>query len=406
MSAWQLALRHLLARPLAALLSTAMLTLGLLGVGLVLFMNQSLNRAFERDLAGVDLVVGAKGSPLQLILSGLMHADIPAGNVPLADVQALAQHPLVADVIPLALGDNHAGFRIVGSDLRYPALYGARLASGQLFASGEAGQMQAVLGAQVAKTMGWTLGQRFVGSHGLQAGGHAHGDLPYTVVGVLAPCACVLDRLILTSVESVWKVHESDVALDAEDARLLAQDRELTVALVRYKSPLAAVSVPRWVQAQSSLQAAAPALEVARLMTLIGSLLDGGRGLALLLLVLSALSVTVALLSVVREQQADWMLLRMLGARPWRLAAVMVWHAGITMLLGLLCAALVAYLLYSLPGGAAHLGLLGTLALGRETLAFLWPVPGLALGVVVLSSILPLWHIYRIDISQAFHRSI
>lgn len=123
--------------------------------------------------------------------------------------------------------------------------------------------MEAVLGATVARAMASAaqdaapgqgdalLGRRFVGSHGLAGGGHAHGDHPYTVAGVLAPCGCVLDRLVLTATESVWKVHESAQADDPDDLEALRQEREVTLALVRYRSPLAAVTLPRYINANT-----------------------------------------------------------------------------------------------------------------------------------------------------------
>ena len=131
------------ARPLAALLNVLLLALGVACAGFVLIVADQFDRAFERDLAGVDLVVGAKGSPMQLILSGVLHIDIPTGNVPLREVLALQQHPLVAQVMPLSLGDAVGGFRIVGSGPEYLAHYGAVLARGQAWQQ----PLQAVLGA-------------------------------------------------------------------------------------------------------------------------------------------------------------------------------------------------------------------------------------------------------------------
>jgi len=111
----------------------------------------------------------------------------------------------------------------------------------------------------VARKLGLQLGQRFVGSHGLGAGGHAHGDSAYQVVGVLAATGGVLDRLILTDTASVWKAHEDYSAADDEDRKVMEEEREVTMALVRYKSPLAALSFPRWVNTSTEMQAAAPA---------------------------------------------------------------------------------------------------------------------------------------------------
>ena len=121
MKTLSLSWRYLWARPLAALLNVLLLGLGLASITFLLLVAHQVERAFDRDLAGIDVVVGAKGSPMQLILSGVLHLDVPPGNVPLAAVHALQKNPLVAEVIPISLGDNFQAYRIVGSSLAYPA---------------------------------------------------------------------------------------------------------------------------------------------------------------------------------------------------------------------------------------------------------------------------------------------
>jgi putative ABC transport system permease protein len=114
---------YLWCRPLAATLNVLLLSLGLASITFVLLVSAQIDRAFERDVAGIDLVVGAKGSPIQLILAGVFHIDVPPGNIPLADVQALEKNPLVAQLIPLSLGDSLGGYRIVGTTPAYVANY-------------------------------------------------------------------------------------------------------------------------------------------------------------------------------------------------------------------------------------------------------------------------------------------
>ena len=200
----QLAWQYLWARPLTTSLNLLLLTLGLAAMAFVLIAQDQLDKAFERDLKGIDAVVGAKGSPMQLILSGVFHVDAPTGNIPLDDWKALQAHPQVAQAIPLSMGDNLQGFRIIGTTTDYPAHYGATLAQGQWWTQ----PMEAVMGAQAARVTGLATGQSFVGAHGLGNGGAVHGDSRYAITGVLAPCACVLDRLVLTATESVWQVHD------------------------------------------------------------------------------------------------------------------------------------------------------------------------------------------------------
>ncbi len=394
--------RYLWSRPLGTALNLLLLALGLASMALVLIARDQVERAFERDLAGIDVVVGAKGSPLQLILAGVFHLDVPPGNIPLAEADELARHPQVAQLIPLSLGDNLQGFRIVGTTLDYPAHYGATLRSGSWWER----PLQAVIGAQVAARTGLQTGQAFEGAHGLGHGGASHGDTPYTVAGVLAPCGCVLDRLILTSTESVWRVHDdmhagSDMS-EAERAELdaaLQDEREITLALIRYRTPMAAVSFPRFVNGTTSMQAAAPAMEITRLLSLVGVVTQVLHGLTAVLLAVAGLSVFIALWSAVRERRGDLAMLRMLGAPPARVGALLLcealWLALLACLLGLLAAHALTAFLGEMLTERHSLSISGWQWVSAE-----WWVPLLAFGVAVVSSLLPAVSAYRLDVTS------
>ena len=395
MKTLSLAWSYLWSRPLSATLNLLLLSLGLASITFLLLVSNQLNKAFERDLHGIDVVVGAKGSPMQLILSGVFHIDVPPGNMPLQAVQALQQHPMVAQVIPISLGDNLHGFRIVGTSHDYITHYQAQLAQGQLWTQ----PMQVVLGATAARKLGLLIGNTFVGSHGLAEGGHAHGDSRYTVVGILAPSGSVLDRLILTDTASVWKVHEDDTALDEEDRAILMEEREVTLALVRYKSPLAAVSFPRYINTSTDMQAAAPALEITRLLRMLGLGTDVLRTFAGVLLLTAGLSVFIALWGAVRERRGDLALLRMLGAAPHKVASLLLLEA---LWLGLLAAVLGV-----LAGQGMALGLGWLLQLDNSLLigGLIWPpelwvVPAVALGVSLVAAILPALGAYRVSVLE------
>ncbi len=390
-----LAWRYLWSRPLAAALNLLLLSLGLASMTFLLLVSHQIDSAFERDLAGIDVVVGAKGSPMQLILSGVFHLDVPTGNVPLAAIKELEIHPQVASIIPISLGDSFRGFRVVGTTPAYISNYAGVLASGALWSQ----PMQAVIGAQVARQTGLKVGDSFAGTHGLGGGGDVHGQTPYTVVGVLARSASVLDRLVLTATESVWKVHELDTALDAEDQKILEEEREITLALIKYKTPLAAVTFPRFINTTTEMQSAAPAVEITRLLGMVGVGIDVLRALAGVLLLTAGLSVFIALWSAVRERRADLALLRMLGAPPQKIAGL------------LLCEALWLALLAALLGLLLGQGLLALMAwmlqLDNSVLigGMSWPielmlVPALALVVALASALLPACEAYRISVFE------
>ena len=391
--------RYLWSRPLAAALNLLLLSLGLASISFLLLVSHQISQAFERDLAGIDVVVGAKGSPMQLILSGVFHLDVPTGNVPLAAVKELEAHPQVARVIPISLGDSFRGFRIVGTRPAYIDNYAAVLAQGTLWSA----TMQAVIGAQVARQTGLKVGDSFAGTHGLasagSSGGEVHAASPYQVSGVLAPTGGVLDRLVLTSLESVWQVHETDTALDDEDRKILEEEREVTLALIKYKTQLAAVTFPRFINTTTEMQSAAPAVEITRLLSMVGVGIDVMRALAGVLLLTAGLSVFIALWSAVRERRADLALLRMLGAPPRKIAGLLLceafWLALLATLLGLLLGqgllALIAWLL-QLDNSV----LIGALSWPKELIV----VPILALGVALASALLPAWEAYRISVFE------
>ncbi len=387
--------RYLWARPLTAALNLLLLSLGLASITFLMLVGEQLHRAFDRDLAGIDLVVGSKGSPMQLILSGVLHLDVPPGNVPLKAVQALQKHPMVAQMVPISLGDNLQGFRIVGTSHAYLGLYDAQMAQGTLWDA----PMQVVLGASTAAKLGLALGQTFHGAHGLGGGGHAHGESLYTVVGILQPSGSVLDRLVITDSASVWKVHEDFTALDDEDRAAMEEEREVTMALIRYKTPLAAVSFPRYVNTSTDMQAAAPALEVTRMLKMLGLGTDVLRTFAAVLLLTAGLSVFIALWSAVRERSADLALLRMLGATPLKVAGLLLCES---LWLGVMAAVLGVLL-----GQAFTLALGWFLKLDNSLLIGglawpldLWTVPVLALVVSTVSALLPAIGAYRISVLE------
>ncbi len=391
-----LAFRYLWSRPLAALLNLLLLTLGLASITFVLLASEQIDRAFQRDLAGIDLVVGAKGSPMQLILAGVFHIDVPPGNISLADVEALRRQPQVAQLIPLSLGDSFRGFRIVGTNADYLAHYHLVPAQGSAWSQ----PLEAVLGANVARDTGLKTGNSFVGSHGLGGGGAGHADHPYRVTGVLAPCGCVADRLILTATESVWEMHESHAKPGAahDDADHDAR-HEVTMALITYKSPMAAVTFPRYVNSSTGMQAAAPAIEVSRLLRMVGVGSEVLRGFGAVLLATAALSVFIALWNAVRERRADLAMLRMLGAPPAKVAALLLceawWLALLASILGLAGGHALAALVGALLEAQRSLPMTGRLWVPAEA----W-IPAAAAAVATVAALIPAVSAYRVDVAQ------
>ena len=408
MNVLRLAFAYARRRPLATLLNVALLAVGVATITLVILLTSELDSQMRREAQGIDLVVGAKGSPLQLVLAGIYHADVPPGNIPLAAIEMLRQNPLIAEVIPLALGDSFRGYRIVGTEPAFVAHYGAQTADGTLWSA----PLEVVLGSDVARVSGLRVGGTLKGSHGLAEGGAEHSDAPYRIVGVLAPTRTVIDRLVVTGIDSVWKVHEHHDDDDENEKESAAHvdhaktggappppaGREVTFALVKYASPVAAASLPRMINATTALQSASPAYETARLLTVFGVGTDVIRGFALLLIAASAFGLFVALTQALDERRYDLAIMRALGAPRGKIVAVLLLESVMLAALGLALGLAVAH------GVTAHVGVWLPAATPLETGAWTWrreewSVVALALGAGIMATLIPAWRAYRLDVS-------
>src|SRR5690349_11694286 len=195
---------YLKARPLNTAINIILLSLGIAVISILLIVNKQLEEKITANAKGIDLVVGAKGSPLQLILCSVFHVDFPTGNIKLNEAERIAKNRLIKNAIPLALGDSYQSYRIVGTNEAYATLYNGTLASGVLWKN----NLEVTIGATVAEITKLKIGDQFSSAHGLTNGGHEHNEKKYVVKGIFNRTNNVLDNLILTNVESVWEMHE------------------------------------------------------------------------------------------------------------------------------------------------------------------------------------------------------
>jgi len=434
-----LALAYLRDRPLTTALNVLLLAIAVAMLVLLLQFGNQANDRFERDARGVDLVVGAKGSPLQLILSSVFHVDQPTGNIPLSSLDLLRRDPAVGRAVPLALGDNFDGYRIVGTDDSFAELYDARIATGRTFDA----PLEAVLGAKVASDTEATLGQKFVGNHGLaeeEGAEQGHDHAPFETVGILEPTGTVVDRLILTSYETVWDVHgiehdhgedhdhdhgeehgehkhehDEDEDHSVEDtsqtgapAILQASgdglEPELTALLVTYRNAAGAIRIPAMVNRQTQLQSAIPATETARLLELMGASLDGIRIFAWLLAVTGGLAIFVALLNMARSREGDLALLRVMGASRIQVCATVIMEGVITAALGAIIGWLAAHTLITL----ARSNFPALADMGLQAWQLMPAEAGLILAVLAigaLAALIPAVRVYNIDPARTLARA-
>ncbi len=204
---FKVAWKNIMHRPLTLILNILLLGLGVGLMSFLFIMNDQLKEKFDNNLADIDLVVGAKGSPLQMILCNMYHIDSPTGNISIAEAKPyLKPNPaLFKRVVPLSLGDSYNNFRIVGTDHELVAMYKGEVAEGKLFNK----TLEVTLGHTVAQESGLKMGDTFKSSHGFTQDEdmtHDHGEM--TVVGIMKPSGSVMDQLILTATSTVWAAHD------------------------------------------------------------------------------------------------------------------------------------------------------------------------------------------------------
>ena len=360
------------------------------GVSIALLISQFGNHIQNRinlDGQGIDIVVGAKGSPLQLILSSVYHIDIPTGNIAYSQAKKIMNNPQIEESIPLALGDNWRGFRIVGTTTNYIRHYDMSLSTGRYWDQ----NFEVVVGSSV----NLDIGDEFMGVHGLLEDGSSHEEHKYDVVGILKPSGTVLDRLILTSLNSVLDIHglhkvdnsfeknhehqhdhehhkeehhdvhehdhdkEKHKSEDENHHKHSKNDKEtnktnelgsseITALLIKTKSPIANINLPRSINRESSLQAANPALEINRLISLFGIGSKSFAILSLILILIASLNIFSGLASNLENRMGDLAVLRAVGFSKKRIFKIIVLEGILVVLIGILLGILIGFLLFSI----------------------------------------------------------
>ncbi len=382
-----------------ALLSILVGALGVAAVAIAYVGLDAFPAAAERAWGGADLVIGPKGSALDLVLCCALHVSDPRGLVSEKAAMAAASHPLIRVAAPIALGDNVDGWRIVGTTPQLLWVYRTDVAQGRIWNK----PLEAVLGADAADALHLKIGQSFIGAHGLAAGGELHSQFPYRIVGILPRTGSVLDRLVLCDIETVryiHKMHQEDEAAETGVTETYVNLPDAATAVVAsYKSPVAALLVPRLIDANPELTAASPSFEIARLMSYLRPLTLAATALGILLVAIAAAAAAAGLMATMNARTRDLALLRALGAGPPTIAAVAIAEAAIIALAALLLGAGLAALLFYAGAGllAERTGLL--IAPQIDPDAVLYLVLG-ALGTALVAALFPAIRAARTPIEE------
>jgi len=385
-------------------------------------LRHDIRHSFSQSVSGVDLIVGARSSPVQLMLFSVFHIGSVPQSMRMESVHKLAQHRSVSWVVPLSLGDSHRGFPVLGTTPAYfqHFAYGDKqplvLQQGAVFADTLDGLYEAVIGAEVARKMGYGLGQRITLGHGLHDHDHQgeqadeHADKPFKVVGILAPTGTPVDRSVQVSLKALEAIHLDWVAgtpmpggqIPADQARKFnLEPEEVTAALVGLKSRAAVFNVQRFVNfyEEEALIGVMPGVALGELWSVLGLGENALLAVSALVALVSVVSLVAVVLAGLNERRRELAVLRAVGAAPRHVLGLLtlegIWVTCAGVLLGVLLAhtgmALATPWLQQLLG----------IRLQMEA-----PLPSqLALaGAVLLAGLLaslgPAWRAYRLSLAD------
>ncbi len=420
MNIFKLSFKNIFHKPVGTILSIVLLTLAVGIISILIHVNASIENQMNNNLKGIDMVVGAKGSPLQLILSSVYHVDSPTGNISLADANSITRNRMVKNSTKLSFGDNYKGFKIVGTEKNFLELYKCDVEDGRIWKK----SLEAVVGNKVAEILELKIGDEFTSSHGMGDYGESHEDSVFKVVGILETSNSVADQLILTSLESVWDIHkehdhdeehdhdhdeehdhdhdeEHDHDHDEEHDHDHDEDsKEITSILVKFDRPMNIISFPRYINEETNMQAAVPSYEISRLFKIFGIGFETLTYLAYLIMFVSGLSLFLNLLNSLKERKYEMALIRAIGGTKVQTSLMLFYESIILCIIGFV-------------GGIilSRIGILVTSNLLEESLNYSISIPILlsnqeilllifSISIGILACVIPAVNVYNMNISK------
>lgn len=405
LSAWNR--RTSLALAVVAMALSVMLLLG------VERLRDEARNGFEQSVSGADLIVGARGSPLQLLLYSVFRLGDPGQDMQWASVEKLSAHPAVAWVIPLSLGDSHRGFPVLATTQAYFDHFRTGEQRPLVFKNGRPFQsiFEAVIGAEVADALGYQPGDRITLAHGSGESGLAdHADKPFTVVGVLARTGTPVDRTVHISLAAMEAIHLDwqggaplpGLAIPAEFVQKFdLSPKTVSAAIVGLKSRAAVFGVQRWVNQNrdEALMAVLPGVALAQLWDMLAQVERVLFAVSALVVAVGLAGLVAVVLASLDQRRRELAILRAVGARPRDiLALLMLEGAGLVIAgagLGLLL--LTGLIVAAGPVLEARYGLALAARLPGERELFLL---GGAIIAGFVASLIPAWRAYRASLAD------
>ncbi len=422
----KLAWKNIWFKPLNTILSILLLTASVAIITVLILVEKQFEEKYQSNLDGVDLVLGAQGSPLQLVLSSVYQVDDPTGNISYDSVKVWMQHPYVKKAIPLAYGDNYVGFKIVGTTSDYLEKYQAKIAEGNVFEH----NFEVVVGADVAEKLNLKLGDTFKGTHGSAAEGEVHDHGEYSIVGIASKTGKVIDNLILSNIPTVWQmhheegheevaenpahgepghVHEEEEHVHSEecnhdshesDMTIDEPNMEITSVLIEFKNKMGVFMWPNIIAQNTKMQAALPTYQMNRLFDMFGVGLNALKYLAFGIMLISGISIFIALFNTLKERKAEFALMRVNGAKKHQLLLVVLLESILLCIVGYLFGTILGRIGIILLSKASE----SDFKLGFDPMEIIWEKEGLLFGLTLLvgliAAVIPAIKAYTLNISK------
>lgn len=405
----RLALASLANRRATALLSVLVIALSVCLLLAVERIRSETRSSFASTISGTDLIVGARSGAVNLLLYSVFRIGNATNNIRWDSYQQIAALPRVKWAIPLSLGDSHRGYRVLGTSADYFSHYRygqgrpLQLAEGRPFAD----LFEVVLGAEVARALGYRLGDQIVLAHGVSAISLSrHDDKPFRVAGILARTGTPVDRTLHISLAGMEALHvdwqggmpgRGAARIDAEQARQLdLTPKAITAMLLGLDNRIATFAVQRAINEHRGepLLAILPGVALQELWSLMGTAEQALLAVSACVVLVGLAGMLTALLASLNERRREMAILRSLGARPWQIAALLLAEALVLTAAGLLLGLALLYLAIALGQDflqarhGLYLPLSGPSA--RE-----WLLLAATLGAALLLGLLPAWRAYR-----------
>lgn len=376
-------------------------------------LRHAAQQSFTQSVAGTDLVVGARTSPVQLILYAVFHIGDATSNIRWHSYQAIAAHPSVAWTIPVTMGDSHHGFPVTGTTTAYfkHLHYGDHqpltFASGRPFNA----LFEAVIGSEVAKQLGYHSGDHITLTHGMsQAGNNEHADKPFTITGILSATGTPVDRSIYVSLEAIEAIHLdwqggtkiAGLSIPAEYAgKFDLKPKEITAFLVGLKSRVGVFRMQRMVNdfEAEPLLAVLPGVALDQLWQVTAVAEKALLAVSAMVVVVGLCGLMAVILASLNERRRELAILRSVGASPRHLFLLLsaeglfVTLAGT--LTGILLLTTATTLLAPLIQSGYGLTLVPALLLPDEL-----KIIAVIMSASLLAAITPAYSAYRLSLSD------